>query len=267
MVQSAERLNHFENELEDRDTFCATMFRSPRRLWLLPDFGMDSRQLAPQASYFSNFGTPPVLDHIGCSDLAQFAARTIDRWQTENEFDSGKYFLGGVGFGGLLAIEMAIELNARSIAPAAVLLIGSSRSKANISRSYRFKLALLSQLPAVLGRGRIAETFRKQSVQESMNQTQSRILQDMARDIDWALFRWQVKAMLGWKRSRKEIEVSGIQIHQLHGRGDHNFRIPSVEDATILIHGQYLINLSLSGEVNRWIESILRDYDLRHSQS
>jgi hypothetical protein len=243
------------------------MYRSPSRLWLLPELGTDSRLLQPQASYFSSFQSPPLPNLQAEESLAQFAARAIDSWMTESSFAEpakNRFFLGGVGFGGLLALEMAIAFASRSIRPAGVFLIGSARSHTFLSKRTRLGLKLLSRLPPSLGRWRLANRYRKLAMDESMSDSQTRILQEMVRDVDWGLVRWQIQAMLDWNRSRSDIESSHIPIHQLHGRGNRVFRVPVVEDATILIHGKHLINLSLSGEVNRWIESILRDDDLRH---
>ncbi len=245
------------------------MYRSPSSLWLLPELGMDSRLLSPQADYFPSFESPPLPRYSADEDLAQYASRCVDHWLSDKtiaERAKHRFFLGGIGFGGLLAQEMALAFVSRSIQPAGVLLIGSARSKTNISTTFRLKLALLVRLPASLGRHRLTGVYRKLASEEAMSDSHLRILQDMARDIDWAMFRWQVQAQAGWKRSRSEIESNRIPIYQLHGRGDRIFRIPAVEDATILIHGKHLINLSLPGEVNRWIESILRDDDLRQSQ-
>ncbi len=245
------------------------MYRSPSCLWLLPDLGMDARLFAPQAGHFLNFDSPSLPRLSADDELAQFATRSVDHWLSDGAIAEGsnrRFFLGGIGFGGLLALEMALVFASRSIRPAGVLLIGSARSRANIFNSSRFKLAMLARLPRALGRWRLGKTFRTLASNETMSDSQRRILQDMARDVDWPMFRWQVKVMLGWNRSRSEFESSHIPIHQLHGRGDRVFRVPSVEDATILIHGKHLINLSLSGEVNRWIESIFRDDDLKQGQ-
>jgi pimeloyl-ACP methyl ester carboxylesterase len=248
----------------DRDI----MYRSPSRLWLLPDLGMDSRLFQPQAGYFSNFESPTLPRFSAEEALAPFAARSVDFWLADSEVakhTQGRFFLGGVGFGGMLAMEMGLAFAARSIRPAGIFLIGSARFHTYIANRSRLRLTLLSRFSPMLGRWRLSNRFRKLATDESMNESQRRILQDMARDVDWELFRWQVHAMLNWQRSRSDFEASRIPIHQLHGRGDRVFRVPTVEDATILIHGKHLVNLSLSGEVNRWIESVLRDDDLRQA--
>ncbi len=241
------------------------MYRSSSRLWLLPDLAMDTRLLQPQADHFANFQSPPLPRFMEDEALDQFAARAVEYWLTDREIVEharSRFFLGGIGFGGLLALEMAFAFASRSHPPAGIFLIGSARSDVNLASRSRLRLAFLSKLPPALGRWRLASQFRKLARNESMNESQTRVLQDMARDVDWAMVRWQVHAMLHWKRSRAELESSRLAIHQLHGRGDRIFRVPTVEDATVLIHGKHLINLSLSGEVNRWLESVLRDDDL-----
>ena len=246
------------------------MYRSPTHLWLLPDLGTDSRLLAPQITYFSDVALPPSADYKTCATVADYAVRTADRWLSEKSSETPtnkSFFIGGIGFGGILALELARELASRSICPAGVLLVGSVRSKANIPSSLRLTLSLLGCLPVAMGRWRLTSMFQKIASSETMNPNQTRLLQEMAREADWPLVRWQSQAMIGWNRNRAEFEASGFPIFQLHGRGDRRFRVPSAEDATLLIHGKQLINLSLAAEVNRWIESILRDHDLRKSQN
>ncbi len=246
------------------------MYRSPTRLWLLPDLGTDSRLLAPQSSYFSDVAVPPSAEYKTCATVEDYAVRLVDRWLSEKSDEAPKdksFFIGGVGFGGILALELALELASRSICPAGVLLIGSVRSKANIPNLFRLKLRLLGRLPVAMGRWKLTSMFQKIASSEAMNPNQTRLLQEMAREADWPFVRWQSRALIGWNRSRAAFEASGFPIFQLHGRGDQRFRVPSVEDATLLIHGKQLINLSLAAEVNRWLESILRDHDLRRSQN
>lgn len=244
------------------------MFRSNTRLWLLPDLGTDSRLLKPQADYFSNFGPPPLCEHVGCHDLADFAKRSVDQWLAKDSTErlsKHRFYLGGIGFGGILALEMAIELSKRSLAPAGVLLINSARTRSQIPYSLRLKLAMLGRLPAMVGRWRLRNFFSNSVSDESMQAMHLRLLQKMVDDLDWTLFRWQAHALLTWNRQRSDFNALDFPIHQVHGRGDRSFRVPSVDDATLLIHGKSHINLVLCDEVNRWIESILRDHDLRQA--
>lgn len=240
------------------------MFRSKTPLILLPGLGCDKRCYAPQSNYFQNT-IHPVLPQEDLTDTLQtFAQKCVQKWVdgSEKVFDISKPFvLGGTGLGGMLALEVALEIS-KHVKPTAVLLIGSARSKSYIPPSFRFQAKLANLAPEFLGRWQLKQMWKALAKKESISADHTRLMQEMARDVSWKSFLWQLKAIATWNRDRQDFESAGFPIHQIHGRLDRLLIVPAVEDATLLLNSQHLITLSAVDQVNRWIESIIRNIDL-----
>jgi hypothetical protein len=110
-------------------------------------------------------------------------------------------------------------------------------------------------------------TLAKMAIDEAMSPEHKIQLVQMANDADWNQVRWGASQIAKWDRTRSSFDNIGVPIYQIHGRKDHAIKPPSMSDATLLLHGKHMINLSMSTEVNRWLEAILRDHDLKQSNS
>ena len=165
-----------------------------------------------------------------------------------------------------MAIELAMAMLAIGVRPSGILLMGSARTSENLPRSYRWKLAWLRRLGPSIGKWQMVSRAGRLAHDEQLSDSDLGLLVRMAHDVDWSETRWWIQAIARWNRSRADIDAMGIPVHQIHGREDREFLPPSVQEATVLIRGRHLINLSLPAEVNRWIESIVRDHDLRRSR-
>src|SRR6185503_21033432 len=87
--------------------------RPVTRLVLLPGLGADAALFEPQRAAFPGLEVPPWLDPHPGETLPAFAARMADRVGP-----TGPLVLGGVSFGGMVALEMA-----RLVQPRAVVLV------------------------------------------------------------------------------------------------------------------------------------------------
>jgi pimeloyl-ACP methyl ester carboxylesterase len=256
------------------------MYRTETPIVMLPGLGMDARMLQTQSSYFPNSyvmklpqeitsGTTPV-------SLAAFADGILSNWpkqlpswnRSEGNSRSRNIFLVGVAFGGMLALEIALQAAlrqspAKSHRIAGVLLIGSTRSHTNIPISFRVQEKLIARIPVALGRAAMKRSLAKIANEEGMTAEQKQSLMEMANDADWNQVRWGANQIAKWDRTRSSFDNLGVPVHQIHGRQDRAIKPPSMSDATILLHGRHMINLSMATEVNRWIEAILRDHDLK----
>lgn len=84
--------------------------------------GADGRLFEPQRSAFPNLVVPQWIEPLTGESMASYASRLADTIEVRRPF-----FLGGVSFGGMVAFEMAEQLE-----PEAVFLIGSARSSAEV---------------------------------------------------------------------------------------------------------------------------------------
>jgi pimeloyl-ACP methyl ester carboxylesterase len=253
---------------------------------MLPGLGMDARMLQPQSSYFPNSyvmkipkestSSTEISSGTTAVSLAAFADGLLSNWpkqlpswnRSEANSRSRNVFLVGVAFGGMLALEIALQATLRqpeanSHRIAGVLLIGSTRSHTNIPVSFRLQEKLIARIPVALGRAAMKRSLSKIANEEGMTVEQKQLLMEMSCDADWNQVRWGANQIAKWDRTRSSFDNLAIPVHQIHGRQDRAIKPPSISDATILLHGRHMINLSMATEVNRWIEAILRDHDLK----
>jgi hypothetical protein len=98
---------------------------------------------------------------------------------------------------------------------------------------------------------------------EKLTGRQAQLLRSMAKETDWDFLRWAASACAQWRRSRIQVDASGLKIHQIHGRLDDCIPAPPVDDATILLQGRHMTVMQQAEEVNRWIAAIVREEQLR----
>ena len=173
-------------------------------------------------------------------------------------------FLAGFEIGGPIAIEAADWLLAQGIPVAGVLLIGSYRDPRFLLRMSRWRGKLIGMLGDQALRQGLALRLSKSLTAEGIETELIGKLVANSPSASPSLFRWSRQAALRWRLKTSDVN-SDFPIHQIHGRRDRFIRPPSIEHATILLQGQHYISLSQSEQVNRWIEAILRDFDLRRS--
>ena len=245
---------------------------------MLPGLGMDARMLQPQSSYFPNSYVLKFLSESNPVSLAALADQLLANWpkqlpsliRNETNSRSRNIFLVGVAFGGMLALEIALQVSlqqtlATSHRIAGVILIGSTRTHTNIPISLRLQEKLIARIPASLGRTAMKKSLAKIASEEAMSLEQKKLLLDMANDADWNQIRWGASQIAKWDRTRSSFDNLGIPIYQIHGRQDRSIKPPPLSDATLLLQGRHMINLSMATEVNRWLEAIVRDYDLKQT--
>lgn len=111
-----------------------------QRFILLPGIGADARLFEPQRKVFSNLLLPEWMAPEPTESLSSYGRRMASTIR-----ETGPFFLGGVSFGGMVALEMASHLS-----PKAVFLISSCRSGRQIPRSLRWVERCSRWLPNTL---------------------------------------------------------------------------------------------------------------------
>lgn len=109
-------------------------------LVLLPGLGADLRLLAPQRRAFLDLIVPEWLEPKPRESLARYAERMARSLDLHVPF-----CLGGVSFGGMVALEMA-----RWMSPRKVLLIASCRDPSGIPPIDRLLGRLVAPMPLAL---------------------------------------------------------------------------------------------------------------------
>jgi len=109
---------------------------------LLHGLVADDRLFQPQRAAIPSLITPRCIPPRPSESLNAYARRLADR------LDPGRTcFVGGVSFGGAVALEMAVHLRAQ-----ACFLIGSVRRRSELPWYFRFFQPMTAMEPDVIGK-------------------------------------------------------------------------------------------------------------------
>jgi pimeloyl-ACP methyl ester carboxylesterase len=227
----------------------------PARIILFPGLGADPRMFDRQKRALG--------DDLVCPDwLAPDVDESFDdytlRWARllkSHTGDDRPLFLGGVSFGGMVAMQMARHLN-----PTAVILIGSCRSR--VAKPARWQMArrISDLIPNWLLRRRsLAAGALWVSWLEQLDDEYRVLLKTMAADSDPKRIRWSGHVCADWHfepGSYSEFPP----IHQIHGRHDSIIPLYPGDPDTVIQDGRHLINFSHPHTVNRYIMNVVSRY-------
>lgn len=210
------------------------------RLVLVPGLGVDGRLFEPQRAVLPDLLVPEWPSPEPRESLAHYAARMAAAVKAA---ESGPVVVGGVSFGGMLALEMSQHLDTRAVA-----LIASCRSPRGVCLPLRFAeyparvlpSALVSWsrvfAPLVVGRGGVPREHRA-------------MLIEMIRGVSVPLLRWGARAIMEWP-GRDELAVP---VHHIHGDRDWVIPVAGVKPTQVVHGGAHVLNLSHPDEVNGFL--------------
>lgn len=156
--------------------------------------------------------------------------------------------IGGASFGGIIALHVAQQLN-----PRAVVLIGSVRSPAELSRVVRFSRPLepltrfipvrflqLCCLP-------LSSRFARRIVPHLSG------LSRQFRGSDPAVFRWSLQQILNWSTE----PTLNCPVFHIHGKRDYVLPLRYTKPTTVVEDGGHVISLTHPIEINDFIRSVI----------
>jgi pimeloyl-ACP methyl ester carboxylesterase len=245
------------------------------RLILIPGLGANRLLFEPQRHHFDQDlflpdWTPPIFTKVEGKKpvpeaLADYARRLAERWKetvlAKPEVRRA-YWLGGVSFGGMIALEAASYLVEEGLPPKGLFLIASTRSSAALPGGIRLGLKCL-RLIGPKNAAKLRPWIRGRVIKrEGLNELDERLFRRMAESVDIELVLWGAAAMLGWScdESRaKALAAKGVRIHQVHG--DNDWAIPFRPGrADKVIHGgRHLINITHAEEVNEYLTCRMKE--------
>ncbi len=211
--------------------------------------GADHRLFQPQAVRFDNLITPDWIDPEKGETLPAYARRMA------RHVDPGcRCFVGGVSFGGMVAVEMARHLDA-----AGCFLVASIRSPDELPRRFRALRSVARCIPLLLlswltirsagGLLRIGGPL--------MNSTARNLVRQFAQT-DARFLRWSALAVLRWKPTAGEPPCPVLQIHGSRDRVlPHRHTRPDV----LISGGGHLLNITHSAEVNDFLSVNMKRLD------
>ena len=205
-------------------------------LILLPGLGGDSRLFAAQRAEFPHLIVPSWITPEKQEPLATYAARFAEK------IDPGQpCFLGGLSFGGVMALEVATHLLSREC-----YLIGSVRSPQQIPRRLKIFRAASSLVMIPKWLSPWALTYAGGWMTPQYRGAVRQLM-----DSDDAFLRWAAGAILDWTPSPG---VAKLRIVQIHGDQDRVFPVSSIAADKVIRGAGHLVSLTHAAEVNQFLK-------------
>jgi pimeloyl-ACP methyl ester carboxylesterase len=211
-------------------------------LILFSGLGLDARYVTPPFPLPFDLYVPPWIDPLENETLEQYAQRIIP---TLNLDESRDYYLGGVSFGGMVALEVARHVN-----PHGVFLISSCSSYQCIS--------WLVRVPGKLIAPYVSPNFVRKFLWLAplairlvgpLHRDQRNLLIEIWNDANLEVMRWGAMIMTQWQFNHQLT----VPVHQLHGRYDHFIPLANVQPDAVVRNGWHALNLTHPREMFNFI--------------
>lgn len=204
-------------------------------LILLPGVGGDSRMFSPQRIAFPELVVPRWIEPDRHEPLADYAARFA------KVIDPGcPCFMGGVSFGGVVALEVSTHLAAREC-----FLFGSIPDP----REIPYRLRIFRSISDLIMIPKWLSPFALTYGGRWFNPVIRGVLHQL-KDADARFLRWAGGAILKWKPSPA---VSKVRVVRIHGDRDWVFPIRKVAIDKKIVGGGHLLSMTHAEEVNRFV--------------
>lgn len=227
----------------------------PARIVLFPGMGADPRMFARlKARLGDDVESPDWLMPERDEPFDHYAKRFADKLQPEPG-DDRPLFLGGVSFGGMVALQVACHLR-----PEAVILIGSCRSRHAKPPRWRVAKRVGGLIPlSMFGPRVFALAARWVATLDQLDEPHRRLLIDMARRCDPYHVRWTGYTCADW--TFDPAEYDGFPpIHQVHGRHDAIIPLHPGDPDKVIEDGRHILPFSHEQTVHRYIMDVVRRY-------
>jgi len=208
---------------------------SPTPLILFPGLGCDDRVFANQRAAFPEMIVPKWIEPKPREPLSDYAARMAEI------IDPGRpCFLGGLSFGGVMALEVATHLMCRECYQFASIR-GLDQLPPRLKMfHYTSDMVMLVKWfsPVIMATG---GGWLRPIVRHTLQQI---------KDTDPRFMRWAARAILHWQPSEATRKVRLVQIH-----GDGDWVFPSqLIAADLMIPGaRHLVSITHADEVNEYV--------------
>ncbi|MEM9827334.1 MAG: alpha/beta hydrolase [Planctomycetota bacterium] len=241
------------------------------RFILMPGLGADRDLFYPQLETLGD--SLRVIDTVDDASLwrqppsMSLAAETLLRQIRPLIPTDGNYILGGMSFGGSLAIEMLRQLQKDDAypRPCKIALIASNRTSDSISKSFRINRACGSLLPGFLIRGGLGLASKLFARRERLDTEQATRLRAMADRASIEHLLWGAKAIARWQLGDDDIKNLDVPIQQIHGQKDWVIPICPRHVTHTIADGRHLITWTHRDVIDEWLGGEQKQLD-RDSQ-
>lgn len=224
-------------------------YQGPGKIVLLPGLGADAGLFEPQRRAFGERLMVPAWVEPDANDsVAEYALRwgAVIRERLDEEAPGEPVLLGGVSFGGMIALDMAGVVGAKG-----VVVIGGCVSPDEVSARTLLAQRIGSAVPRTawgLTLKALALPFAKL---DGLGDDDTKLLREIAGRVDVGLLDWGGGALRDW--TGPEHLDAGMPVFRMHGRQDWVIPCPRDGVDVVLPDGRHLINLSHEKSVNAFL--------------
>lgn len=223
---------------------------SSPRIVLFSGLALPPRFLWAQQAGLRGVITPPWRRPLADESLAEHAARVAADLQATPDLEGAEdLWLGGVSFGGMLALEVA-----RRVPCNGVLMISSCRAGSQLAPWLQAGLASAARLPDRALRAALAVAPLGIRVTGRPDRRERRFLLSLVPHVDLAFARWGAKAILAWCFEGR----LKVPVYHLHGTEDHLIPLGRVHPTAVVREAGHAMNVTHAALVNDWIGRITR---------
>jgi pimeloyl-ACP methyl ester carboxylesterase len=210
---------------------------------MFPGLGADKRLFKYQKKSIPNLIVPSFIEPKPNESLNEYSQRYAESLTiSENDI------IGGMSFGGMLALEIAKIRECK-----AVILICANRRSKEISKQFRTQANLLKTLPETMVRlGLKTMGISTLKNREGLEVSDIETLEAMVEDMDFSFFKWSSIACSDWEYDFNPEDFS-MPVYQIHGEKDSIITLPPEEESEFIKGAGHLINFTHAKELNQWI--------------
>lgn len=213
------------------------------KIIMFPGLGADRRLFKYQTDSIPNLIVPNFIDPKPNESLKDYSQRYV-----KNLPISSNDIIGGMSFGGMLAMEIAKIRDCK-----AVILICANRRSTEISNQFRLQVNLLKTLPESMVRlGLKTMGISTLKNREGLEKSDIETLEAMVEDLDFPFFKWSSMACSDWDYDFNPDDFS-MPVYQIHGEKDSIINLPSKEESEFIAGAGHLLNFTHAKELNKWI--------------
>ena len=221
------------------------------RLVMLPGLGADARQFRPQREHLPDLQTPPWLDPRPDEALADYGRRMAEHIPTRPP-----YLLGGVSFGGMVALEAARHLHPP---PLGIILVASCRGGRCVRALFRRPAVLMPLLPPRLAKLLFAAVPLTIAAAEGLSRRERRAMRAMYADTPAPLLRWAAAAIARWPGP---VDLPA-PVYHVHGDRDPVIPLRNVAPDAVVRGAGHALNATHAAELDRLLAGRIEQWCVR----
>jgi pimeloyl-ACP methyl ester carboxylesterase len=203
---------------------------------------------APQLAAFPSMEVIEWIPHERAETLAPYAARLA-----ATITGTGPVVLGGISFGGHVALAMVPHLLTR-LDVRAVVLIAASLSPRAIRPSLRALAWVAPFMPAAL-----LHPIRQPLINGGrwllgpLTPNGKQVVRELARRVDTRFALWSYGAMVRWPGS----PTASLPVLHIHGQKDRVIPLRAVSPQRVVPDAGHLVNVTHAPEVNAFLSQVI----------